>query len=545
MRWLFAALVLSTWGCHASTDGRADDLPSEAPGGDEPAEGAPEVGHASLRALAAADLSAIERALREQMRAIPAVTVEVDRLIGDDVVAHGSGVVISDDGAVLTAAHVTARSIDDPPPGRGALPLRLRVVFPDGSSREAVVVARDELHDAALLRAPGPPTPFARVASHAPRAGEWVVCAGHAGTVASDRVPTRSAGVVTDVALRWTVEEYKGTRYRELARTETFPGMLALDCPSARGMSGGPVVGLDGEVLGVVVGTGAVASSIAAIRHMLPASLRARDASAAPRAPLEARRGPEGAPSRGATLEPLFAAASAARALVELEPAAPWLPRTLAVLVDDRGLVIAPAAGLGLRAETPTSDEPLACGDVKVAGRPDARCEEILAVRGELALLRLSGLGGDGAGARLAPLDAGVPELGEIVGAVGARGLMGAGFVTGLARTPGWTAPDPPRWGCGTRRAHFMRAFPAVHVDSALAHDLGMPPAGALLVDRSGRPVAVQIASHAPAQSYAIPWSDALGRFAMWLDGERVDHERGDHEPPPRSPSAIELAAVP
>src|SRR6185437_1994242 len=111
-----------------------------------------------------------------------------------------------------------------------------------------------------------------------------------------------------------------------------------------------------------------------------------------------------------------------------------------------------------------------------------------------------------------------VAAVGEIVAAVGpGAGARSAGFVTAIDRPPGWVQPDGPRWGCGMVHQYFLNEYPPVVVGDALAHDAGWLGYGGLLVDREGRPIAVQTATRAPGLTFAIPWTEVLARFAPWL----------------------------
>jgi hypothetical protein len=132
------------------------------------------------------------------------------------------------------------------------------------------------------------------------------------------------AGVVVERPYLWTFTVDDGN---ELTQTKSLPGMLRVDCASARGMSGGPVVDLAGELVGVLVGGGGVSSPVEGMSELLaryaPASLERAATPQAPEPPepdaLEPAFGPEGRPSREAAIAPLFARLAAERSLVELE----------------------------------------------------------------------------------------------------------------------------------------------------------------------------------------------------------------------------------
>src|SRR3954447_17455416 len=94
----------------------------------------------------------------------------------------GSGVVVSDDGLLLTNAHVVARATGgragfaDGASGAGGG----RAVFDDGSSAPVVVVGADPLSDLAVVRARGATPPPAALGDAATlRVGQLVVAVGN------------------------------------------------------------------------------------------------------------------------------------------------------------------------------------------------------------------------------------------------------------------------------------------------------------------------------------------------------------------------------
>jgi hypothetical protein len=403
-----------------------------------------------------------ERSIGERMRAIGEVTALVEMRSGDLVVGHGSGVFVSSNGDVLTAAHV----VRDPKH-------HFRILLPNGEARDAAVVRRSVGRDVALLHSFGAPTAFAKVRAGRPARGGWVVCAGFGGEVADERVPMRTAGVVIEPAFAWEVTEYKKGRHFPIAdKTSTFLGM----------------------------------------------------------AELAAVKDDEGRPSRAATLAPRFEIEDAKRSLFDIHAThAPRGSTTFtAVLVSDEGLAIAPSIRLMKDSDAKTT---VAASDLVVEDHPGARCVEIIAVRGELALLRCIGLALGGHPVRV--IESGHDaRLGELVSVVGrAEQARAFGFVTAEERHPGTVAEDQPQYGCGTLHRMLAESHPAVHVGLAIAHDAESPSAGALLVDRTGHPVAIDVASRAPGLSFAVPWNEVLNRFAPWLSAEaehrvaRMDRE--------------------
>lgn len=138
----------------------------------------------------------------------------------------GSGVVIADDGLILTNSHVVA----------GAR--RVGLAFVDGLTREAEVVGDDPQTDLALLRAPLPgDIPSARLGdSKRLRRGHLVVAIGNPLGFES----TVTAGVVS--ALGRTLRGRNGRPIDDVIQT---------DAALNPGNSGGPLVAAGGEVIGI------------------------------------------------------------------------------------------------------------------------------------------------------------------------------------------------------------------------------------------------------------------------------------------------------
>ncbi|HEU4630457.1 MAG TPA: trypsin-like peptidase domain-containing protein [Gemmatimonadaceae bacterium] len=171
-----------------------------------------------------------------------------------DAGGHGSGIVWTADGTIVTNAHV-ARS---PAP---------TVVLADGRVLRARLVARDPRRDLAVLRiAPealdGVPLPRAVIgAPRALRPGELVVALGHPFGVAH----ALSVGVVHAAPGAWPP-----------AATGASPYVCA-DIRLLPGNSGGPLADARGRVVGVnsmVVGGLGVAISADEVRRLLAALAR-------------------------------------------------------------------------------------------------------------------------------------------------------------------------------------------------------------------------------------------------------------------------------
>lgn len=132
----------------------------------------------------------------------------------------GSGIIISEDGLVLTAGHVAVR------PGQ-----RITIVFPDGSTARGESLGVNEGIDSGLVKITDEgPWPYVEMGDlgDAER-GDWVVAMGHPGGFDQDRPVVARLGRV--LMVRDTV--------------------VQTDCTIIGGDSGGPLFDLDGRVIGI------------------------------------------------------------------------------------------------------------------------------------------------------------------------------------------------------------------------------------------------------------------------------------------------------
>lgn len=133
---------------------------------------------------------------------------------------QGSGVLISADGYVLTAAHVAGR------PGR-----RATVIFSDGRRQSGMTLGTNETTDAGLIKLDNEgPWPFAPMGdSDGIRPGHWVLATGHPNGYVVGRSPV--------------------VRLGRLA--QRGPTSLVSDCTLISGDSGGPLFDMHGQVVGI------------------------------------------------------------------------------------------------------------------------------------------------------------------------------------------------------------------------------------------------------------------------------------------------------
>ncbi|WP_338286631.1 trypsin-like peptidase domain-containing protein [Luteolibacter sp. LG18] len=177
-------------------------------------------------AQAARDLATLEGVERKLQAIPPRTRASVVALLHSMKVgtnsgmASGSGTIVSEDGLILTAAHVVdgADTVD--------------VVFPDGKKVTAKILGCDFDHDLALAKITEPGRyPFVELGeSETLKVGDDVAALGHSGGFD----PNRPAPV----------------RYGRIFKVD--PGkLLRSDCILVGGDSGGPLFDLDGKLIGV------------------------------------------------------------------------------------------------------------------------------------------------------------------------------------------------------------------------------------------------------------------------------------------------------
>ena len=143
----------------------------------------------------------------------------------------GSGVVIREDGTILTNLHVVAAA------DKG----RLMVSFADGSESEARVVQSLPAKDLAVIkpvRIPDDLTPATLASSKELQLGDLVVAVGFPFGIG----PSVSAGVVSGLE----------REFRSPDGSRSLSGLIQFDAAANPGSSGGPLVNRLGEVVGIV-----------------------------------------------------------------------------------------------------------------------------------------------------------------------------------------------------------------------------------------------------------------------------------------------------
>lgn len=144
----------------------------------------------------------------------------------------GSGVIIDQDGYILTNEHVIS----------GAT--QIKVKLPDGREFNAEVKGADNRSDLAIIKIDAKGLPVAELGdSDSCRLGEWVVAVGNPfGFAIENPEPTITVGVIS--ALHRSIPAL-GKRDR------SYDDLLQTDAAINPGNSGGPLVNLQGKVIGI------------------------------------------------------------------------------------------------------------------------------------------------------------------------------------------------------------------------------------------------------------------------------------------------------
>lgn len=167
-----------------------------------------------------ADLKTLESHIQQLMPKLRAATVAVQ--IRE---AHGSGVIVSSTGLIMTAGHVSGR------PGR-----EVDVTLADGKKVRGRTLGRNRILDTGLIQLDGDRTdwPFCEPVSRteaksATKLGDWCLSLGHPGGYQEGRTaPVRLGRVIVQM-------------HR----------LMQTDCELVGGDSGGPLFNMRGEVIGI------------------------------------------------------------------------------------------------------------------------------------------------------------------------------------------------------------------------------------------------------------------------------------------------------
>jgi serine protease Do len=175
------------------------------------------------------DALALLKERQDKIREVAAQVMPcVVTITSHNPVGTGSGVLVSKDGLILTASHVTDAITE----GRDSK--EVLVVFPDGREATGKVLGANRTCDSAMVRIVDPVMdtwPFVELGtSDEAKKGDWVVALGQPGGFEKDRSPPVRAGRI------WGRDNF---------------GAFFSDCTLVGGDSGGPLFDLSGKLLGI------------------------------------------------------------------------------------------------------------------------------------------------------------------------------------------------------------------------------------------------------------------------------------------------------
>jgi len=179
--------------------------------------------------MGVADLKAMQAHVRSLTDQLMKCTVGVQ--VGP---AQGSGVIISKDGYVLTAAHVAGKANKD-----------VMFFLADGTKKKGKTLGLNRTLDAGLMKIDGAADlPFAEMGlSNQLNDGQWCLATGHPGGYQDDRKPVLRLG-------------------RILLSTSDA---ITTDCTLVGGDSGGPLFDMQGKVIGI---NSRIATALSANMHV-------------------------------------------------------------------------------------------------------------------------------------------------------------------------------------------------------------------------------------------------------------------------------------
>ena len=164
------------------------------------------------------------------------------------IVASGSGVIISEDGYIVTNNHVVAEAD------------LIEVTLNDNRIYEAVIIGRDPTTDLALLKIEEKDLPFLSFGdSDAARVGEWVLAVGNPFNLTS----TVTAGIISA----------KGRNINILGGGTAIESFIQTDAAVNRGNSGGALVNTQGELIGINAAIASNTGSFAGYSFAIPANI--------------------------------------------------------------------------------------------------------------------------------------------------------------------------------------------------------------------------------------------------------------------------------
>ena len=157
--------------------------------------------------------------------------------------SSGSGFIISKDGYILTNAHNIVTLSRDP--SLSITNIKIDVVLPGGAHYAASIVGVDIRTDVALLKIEGENFEYSEIGdSDKVIVGEWVIALGNPKSLfaAANYQPIASAGIISAINADFGIDSSSGILMNDMIQT---------DASLNPGNSGGPLVDVNGKVLGI------------------------------------------------------------------------------------------------------------------------------------------------------------------------------------------------------------------------------------------------------------------------------------------------------
>ena len=186
---------------------------------------------ASSKNLTMKDRNFIADAAVKIMDSVVSIKIKSSKEPGVQSFSSGSGIMIDDRGLILTNAHVIADYIEDG---------EIIIATPDNEEFEGSYFSMDLKSDLAIIKCN--PQKFghwktAKLGSDChPRVGDWVIAVGNPLGLNH----TVTAGIISSIS----------RQSHEMSNHGSSMEYIQTDCKVHQGNSGGPLVNIDGEVIG-------------------------------------------------------------------------------------------------------------------------------------------------------------------------------------------------------------------------------------------------------------------------------------------------------
>jgi serine protease Do len=164
------------------------------------------------------DLKAIENHIKEVVKKLLPCTVCIQAR------GSGSGVIVSEDGLVLTAGHVSSKPRQP-----------ITIITPDGKRHKGITLGGNETIDSGMVKITDPGKwPYVEMGMLADlKKNDWCLTTGHPGGFKSGRSPVVRVGRILDI------NDKVAAKY------------IRTDCTLVGGDSGGPLFDMHGRVIGI------------------------------------------------------------------------------------------------------------------------------------------------------------------------------------------------------------------------------------------------------------------------------------------------------